>query len=245
MRLAILARHSGRARTRRTSSSVGSSPRSIQPVARRTFLLFRRSAMTPQMKMVTIATGALISSRSTCRSGSSRIGISTPTTLKTANAAMALAIQAARRARSSVCRSSSTAEDDGMNITRRLGRNGLGRCRSVPDDGAGAEPGSHGDVAAAGELRSLGAGGELAAGEDRAQDDLHLQRREAGAEAAPAAAAEGGPGVGARRGFEEALGAEGIGVGVDRRVVVQQVGADDERDAWRDRSSRRSRSPAW
>src|SRR3954452_9559715 len=66
------------------------------------------------------------------------------------------------------------------------------------------------DVAAAGELDPVAPPAQLALREHRAQHDLHLEHREARAEAAAPAAAERDPGVGARWLVEEARGAEGV-----------------------------------
>ena len=68
---------------------------------------------------------------------------------------------------------------------------------------------------------------DLDPGEHRLEDDVHLEHREAGAEAAAAAAAEGDPGVGARVGIEEALRPEGVGLRIDIRVVMDEVGVRD------------------
>src|SRR5436853_6305297 len=92
----------------------------------------------------------------------------------------------------------------------------------------GAADGPPGDVAPLRDLDALAAVAQLAAAEQGAEDDLQLQHREAGAEAAAAAAAEGDPAVGAGGGVEEALGTEGVGLGVDLRVVMDEVGVGDE-----------------
>ena len=63
-----------------------------------------------------------------------------------------------------------------------------------------------------------------------AQDDLHLELGEGGAEAAADAAAEGDPGVGAGRVVEEALGQEAVRLRVDRRVAVDEVDAGGRRE---------------
>ena len=77
-----------------------------------------------------------------------------------------------------------------------------------------------------------------------AQHEPHLQQREARAEAAPPPAAERQPGVGAGLSAEEALGPERVRIGIDLGIVVNEVGAADQHDARRDRSSRRSSPPA-
>ena len=67
---------------------------------------------------------------------------------------------------------------------------------------------------------------QVAAGQHLAQDDPHLELGEGGADAAADAAAEGDPGVGVRAVLEEALGAEGEGLGVE---VGAGVGEPDRR----------------
>src|SRR5919201_641277 len=66
-----------------------------------------------------------------------------------------------------------------------------------------------------------------------AQHQLHLELREARAQAAPAAAPERDPRVRARWVVEESLRPEGVGVGIDRRIVMQQVGVRHDADARR------------
>ncbi len=77
------------------------------------------------------------------------------------------------------------------------------------------------------------AGSQLAAGQHGPHHDLHLEHREARADAAAPAAAERDPGVGAGRLLEEALGAELVRVRVDRRVVMDEVGVRHQADARR------------
>jgi hypothetical protein len=72
---------------------------------------------------------------------------------------------------------------------------------------------------------------QLESREHRLQHDLHLEQSEARADAPPSPAAERDPRVRARRRLQEALRAERERVGVDRRVVVQQVGAGEQHDA--------------
>ena len=79
------------------------------------------------------------------------------------------------------------------------------------------------DVASAGELDPIGRRLELPRGEHRPQHEFHLDHCEAGAQAAPATAAERNPCVGAGRLVEEPLRAEGIRVRINRRIVVDQV----------------------
>ncbi len=76
-------------------------------------------------------------------------------------------------------------------------------------------------------------GAQRAGAQQLAHHDAHLEHRKAGAEAAAATAAEGDPGVGAGLLVEEALGPEGVGVGVDVGVVVDQVAVGDEAAAGR------------
>ena len=71
-------------------------------------------------------------------------------------------------------------------------------------------------------------GGELVGAQDASEHDAHLQHREAHPDAAAPSAAERDPGVGAGLRVEEALRPEGVGVRVDVRVVVEQVGVGDE-----------------
>ena len=72
---------------------------------------------------------------------------------------------------------------------------------------------------------------ESRASGDDGKDFGHLEQRERGAEAAADAAAEGDPGVGARRAVEEALGPEGVRLGVEVFASVQQPNARRHRDA--------------
>ena len=77
------------------------------------------------------------------------------------------------------------------------------------------------------------AGCDPVAFDQLAEDDLHLELGEGGAEAAADAAAEGDPGVGAGRVVEEALGQEALRFRVDLGVAVDQVDAGRDRDAGR------------
>src|SRR3954453_24191881 len=77
---------------------------------------------------------------------------------------------------------------------------GLNECRfpnALAQHRRGAAPRADRDAAAARQLRSVGTQLGLGALEHRAQDDLHLEHGEARPDAAPAAAAERDPGVGA------------------------------------------------
>src|SRR5438552_2992211 len=82
---------------------------------------------------------------------------------------------------------------------------------------------SQGSGSAARQLEPTGAGVEPEAPYHGGQHGLHLEQREAGAEAAPAAAAERDPRVGAGRLLEEALGAERVRLGIHVGVVVDEV----------------------
>ena len=105
------------------------------------------------------------------------------------------------------------------------GGNARGRCRSagsgarhgvpLPEHRGRAELRAQRDAPPAAQLGAVRAG-SIEWREHRAQDDLHLERREARAEAAAAAAAERDPGVRPRRVVEEALGPERVRLGVDR-----------------------------
>ena len=68
---------------------------------------------------------------------------------------------------------------------------------------------------------------------------------EARAQTAPPAAAERDPRVGAGRGAEEPLGPEGVRLGVDLGIVVDEVGAGQQRPPPRGSARRRSRPRAW
>lgn len=69
------------------------------------------------------------------------------------------------------------------------GQRGRGRL-AVAQDNGGAPLRAEGDRAASGQLGGGVGGLDPALGEQRTQDDLHLDRRESGADAAAAPAAE-------------------------------------------------------
>src|SRR6185295_13948700 len=63
-------------------------------------------------------------------------------------------------------------------------------------------------------------GPEAGAREHRRDDDLHLELRKGGTEAAAHATTERNPGIGLGGAFEEALGPEGVRIGRIQRGVV-------------------------
>src|SRR3954451_5855639 len=100
------------------------------------------------------------------------------------------------------------------------------RLVSRGDDDACPVLGDHRHVALARVLGLRVGRGQVDALGDRAQDDLLLDHRQRGAQAAPDAAAERDPRVRAGLAAEEALGPEGERVGVDVLAVVDE---DDAR----------------
>src|SRR4029078_4527386 len=115
---------------------------------------------------------------------------------------------------------------------------------AIFEDQRAAPRGAERDATPARGLRRRFGGEELEALEHGAHDDAHLDLREARAEAAAASAPERDPRVGAGRGLEGALWAQRVGVWVDVRVVVDEVGAREDRDARRVVRRRRPRRAA-
>src|SRR5919109_5505230 len=97
----------------------------------------------------------------------------------------------------------------GVSGVALLGR-GLGRCQlALAQHGWRAVARAERDRAPAAELEAVDTEPEVVARERRAQDELHLQEREAGAETAAPPAAERYPRIRPRRLVEEPLGPEG------------------------------------
>src|ERR1700761_6324166 len=94
--------------------------------------------------------------------------------------------------------------------------------RASAEDDLGVVAWGLGDRAAVVRLRRWIGRAEVAALDQLAEDDGHLELGEGGAEAAADAAAEGEPGVGAGRGLDEALGAERGRGGVNAWVAVDE-----------------------
>jgi hypothetical protein len=104
---------------------------------------------------------------------------------------------------------------------------------AVAQDQAGSVRRAERDASPAGGLHRRLRRLQVARGEQCADHDLHLQLGEAGAQAAAPSTAEGQPGVRARRGAQEALGPEGVGLRIDVGVVVDEIRAGEQRHAGR------------
>ena len=112
----------------------------------------------------------------------------------------------------------------GLPAHAAAGARSRGPCQANPR----TPPGPDGDVAPA--RRFMGPGRrEVVGAQDAAEDHAHLEHREAHPDAAPAPAAERDPGVGAGLLLKETLGPEGVGLGVDVGVVVQEIRVGHER----------------